>query len=122
MSQHGTNCTIRPARSSDFADIVALNQADLPHLSALTIDLLVRLGHMASYFRVAEVDDGVAGFLLAMPASAGYGSINFLWFKSRYPCFLYIDRVVVAEHQRRAGIASILYRDLQAHAEASGAS
>ena len=121
MSRHASKCTIRPARSDDLAALVALNQADLPHLSALTIESLARLGQMATYFLVAELDGVVAGFVLAMSPAAGYESINFRWFKSRYPSFLYIDRVVIAQERRRAGVASSLYRDLVAHAEASGA-
>lgn len=90
---------IRPARSTDSAEIVALNQADLLRLSPLTLASLDPLGQVASYFRVAEKGGHVAGFLLAMAAKAAYESVNFFWFKNRYASFLYIDRIVVA-HDR----------------------
>jgi len=112
--------TVRPAAPDDVATVVALNEADRPHLSGLTLSKLERLAGLASYFRVAEHEGKVAGFLLAIPSAAEHEGTNFLWFKSRYTeAFLYIDRVVVAASARRAGIASRLYRDLEANAGVS---
>lgn len=113
---------IRTAVAGDFAAVVALNEVDLPHLSALTVVSLERLAKIASYFCVAELDGRHAGFLLALPSEAQYESENFLWFQRRYSRFLYIDRVVVAGHARRAGIASQLYRDVEVQAGSSRAS
>ena len=109
-------------RASHLEDVLALNDADVSHLSAMSMAALERLAQLACYFRVAEVDGRLAGFLLAIPAAASHDSANFLWFKARYSGFVYVDRVVVAAHARRAGIASALYADLEASARASRAS
>jgi predicted GNAT superfamily acetyltransferase len=53
-----------------------------------------------------------AAFLLAFEQSADYDGGHFLWFRSRFDRFLYIDRVVVAEGQRRHGLGRALYADL----------
>ena len=106
----------------DLDAVLAMNQADVRHLSGLTAASLERLAKSASYLRIAQLDGRDAGFLLVLPAEASYASENFQWFKRRYSRFLYVDRVVVAPHARREGIASRLYRDLEVYAGASGAS
>ena len=113
---------LRAAAASDFAAILALNEADLPYLSPLSVRSLERLASIATYFSVADVDGRLAGFLLAVSSGADHDSANFLWFKRRYARFLYVDRIVVAAHARRAGIASELYRDLEVHVGLSDAS
>lgn len=113
---------LRTAVAGDLAAILILNEADLPYLSPLSAPALERLATIAAYFRVAEVDGRLAGFLLALAPEADHDSENFLWFKQRYARFLYIDRVVVAAHERRAGIASQLYTDLEAPARLSDVS
>ena len=58
--------------------------------------------------RIDELD----AFLLAFDQDAAYDSPNFLWFRERYPRFVYVDRVVVAGGGAWAGLARRLYRDL----------
>ena len=45
-------------------------------------------------------------FLLAFDQSAQYDSPNFLWFRSRYPRFVYVDRIVVVSSARGRGPAA----------------
>lgn len=103
----------------DIEAVLAINQASLPHVSALTREALERLCAMTSVFRVVERDGRVAAFLMAMTPDAAYESINFGWFKSRYPKFLYVDRVAVASAFQRSGFGSLLYRDVAERAQAS---
>jgi predicted GNAT superfamily acetyltransferase len=63
--------------------------------------------------------DGSA-FLIAFAAGSDYDGANFLWFKSRYEQFIYIDRVAVALQQRGKGLARVLYADLFNRAIADG--
>jgi predicted GNAT superfamily acetyltransferase len=51
---------------------------------------------------------------------AQYDSPNFLWFRSRYPRFVYVDRIVVASSARGRGLARRLYDDLFKQAIAAG--
>ena len=113
---------LRPAAPADLDAVLALNQAEVPHVSPLTRAGLERLVLLASSLRGAEAADGaIAGFLLALTPEAAYESLNFLWFQRRYPSFHYVDRVVVSSLHRRAGVASALYRDLEALAVKAGA-
>src|SRR4029077_11962843 len=57
-----------------------------------------------------------AGFadalLIAFDQDAHYDSGNFLWFRSRYARFVYVDRVVTAPEARGRRLASTLYSRL----------
>jgi predicted GNAT superfamily acetyltransferase len=59
-------------------------------------------------------------FILAFDQDADYDGENFLWFKSRYDKFVYVDRIVVAAAARGRGLARILYQGLFAAASAAG--
>jgi hypothetical protein len=89
--------------------LLALNNDHAEELSWLTPE---RLLHMAGQAfcarRIGEVD----AFLLAFDQSADYDSPNFLWFRERYPRFVYVDRIVVAASARGRGLARLLYDDL----------
>ena len=52
--------------------------------------------------------------------AADYDSVNYLWFRERYPAFVYVDRVVVADSARGRGLARALYDDLFVAAKAAG--
>ncbi|HEV2900996.1 MAG TPA: GNAT family N-acetyltransferase [Pseudaminobacter sp.] len=98
------------------AAILALNNAHAAELSWLEPAELSRLLDEAFHARrIGEVD----AFLLAFDQDARYDSPNFEWFRARYPRFVYVDRVVVAEHARGRGYARRLYADLFDHAARS---
>ena len=95
------------------ADVLALNNAHAMELSLLDANELASLLGSAFYARsIGSVD----AFLLAFDEKATYDSPNYLWFRDRYPRFVYVDRVVVAPAARRRGLARVLYSDLFHHA------
>ena len=104
---------IRDVRPEELTHLLALNQSNLPHVGSISLSEIQHLYGQASYFRAAEYNDRVLGFLIAFEPHADYGSLNFLWFKKRYPQFVYIDRIITTAEARRKGIASALYRDLE---------
>jgi predicted GNAT superfamily acetyltransferase len=65
--------------------------------------------------------DAVLGFVLALPPGVDYASENYRWFSERGAAFLYVDRIVVAEGQRSAGLGAVLYAAVFAAARADGA-
>ena len=58
--------------------------------------------------------------LIAFDQDATYDSPNFAWFKSRHLRFVYVDRIIVAEHARERGIARLLYERLAEKARQAG--
>jgi predicted GNAT superfamily acetyltransferase len=97
--------------------VLALNNEHATELSWLDADRLIELvGRAFLARRIGAVD----AFLLAFDQDADYDSPNFLWFRSRYPRFVYVDRIVVAGSSRGRGHARRLYDDLFRHALRAG--
>jgi uncharacterized protein len=115
-----SNFQFRAATRSDFPAILTLNCQSEQFLSPLDLPKLIRISNQASFFQVAMVAGNVAGFLLAFLPQADYDNPNFLWFKARYPDFVYIDRIVIAEDFRGHHLATQFYADLQAQAISRG--
>lgn len=112
---------LRPATSSDFPRILALNHASVQYLSALTPERLALLHGQAALHWVVEDDAGaVAAFLLAFREGSAYDSVNYRWFAERHARFLYIDRVVVDASARGTGAGTLLYRAVFDHAAQQG--
>ena len=97
--------------------LLALNNAHAQELSWLEPERLQHL--VAQAFRARRIGH-LDAFLLAFDQDADYDSPNFLWFRARYPRFVYVDRIVVAESARGSGCARGLYQDLFEQAEKAG--
>ncbi len=110
------NLQIRDVRTDDLEHLLELNQSNLPHVGSIFFQRLEHLHNQALYFRVAESDGQITGFLIVFDPAADYDSLNFLWFKERYESFVYIDRIVIAPEARRKGIGFRLYKDLETFA------
>jgi len=114
-------------RSVDAADmlrdetlgrgLLALNNAHAQELSWLEAERLEYLiGEAFLARRIGRLD----AFMLAFDQDARYDSPNFIWFRARYPRFVYVDRIVVAPTARGRGCARRLYDDLFEHAVRAG--
>ena len=97
--------------------LLALNNAHAVELSWLDVARLKLLVKQAFYAR--RIGDADA-FLLALDQTAIYDSPNYLWFRQRYPRFVYVDRVAVASPARGRGHARRLYADLFRRAITAG--
>jgi predicted GNAT superfamily acetyltransferase len=93
--------------------LLALNNAHAQELSWLEAE---RLEYLISEAFLARRIGHVDAFLLAFDQDARYDSPNFIWFRARYPRFVYVDRIVVAPSARGRGCARRLYADLFEHA------
>ncbi|MDR2012396.1 MAG: GNAT family N-acetyltransferase [Rhodanobacter sp.] len=109
--------SIRDVRPYELDSVLALNNAAGSTILPLDISSLHVLSEQASYFRLAEIDGHIAGFLLALREDADYGSLNFRWFHERYPSYVYIDRIVVAKPYRGFGLGRVFYADVTSYAE-----
>jgi uncharacterized protein len=97
--------------------LLELNNAHAQELSWLEPERLEYLvGEAFLARRIGDLD----AFMLAFDQNARYDSPNFLWFRARYPRFVYVDRIVVAASARGRGWARRLYHDLFEHAVRSG--
>jgi len=108
---------IRDVREHDLDAVLALNNTAGRSILALDAAQLRYFHDHADYFRVAEIDGQLAGFLIALREGGDYLSPNYRWFAARYPQFLYIDRIVIANAFRRHGLGRVFYSDVHSYAE-----
>jgi predicted GNAT superfamily acetyltransferase len=99
---------------SDLDEVLALNEASVPHVNSLALRELQWFLEHAPYFRLIRHDGGIAGFLIGLGPGLEYRSPNYRYFCARHEVFGYVDRVAVAPEARRLGIASRLYEDYAA--------
>ncbi len=107
---------LRELTTEDIDWALPLNQAHVTELSSLTAP---RFGQLRTRAFMASAL-GRAAFLLTFDQDADYDSVNFHWFKARYPRFVYVDRIVVDDCARGQGAARTLYEALFAVARAAG--
>ncbi len=104
---------IRDFQLQDIKAVHALNEGAVPNMNSLTELQLMGLIAKSAYAKVAVVNGGVAGFMLALGEGQAYKSLNYRWFSHNCENFVYIDRIVVAEKFRGHGIATKFYRDIE---------
>ena len=97
--------------------LLALNNAHAVELSWLGPE---RLRHLVAAAFLARRIGEADALLLAFDQDADYDSPNFLWFRSRFRRFVYVDRVVVAPNARGRGYARRMYRELFERAARAG--
>lgn len=100
---------ISKIEQSDFAEVLALNEESVPHVSSISGNELQWFSDNAVFLQIAKIDDRFAGFLIGLRPGTGYVSPNYRWFCDNYEDFAYVDRVAVSKWARRQGVAESLY-------------
>lgn len=108
---------IEPVSALEEPAVLALNNAHAAELSWLEPERLSFLLGQAFYARRIGT---LEAFIMTFDQDAVYDSPNFLWFRARYPRFVYVDRVVAAPDARGRGHARRLYTDLFVSAQRAG--
>jgi uncharacterized protein len=109
--------SIRDVQAHELDAVLALNNAAGPGILPMDAARIRFFWENAEYFRVAEEDGLLAGFLIALSHRAPHSSSNFLWFRERFPEFMYVDRVVIASSRRSSGVGRVFYGDVQSFSE-----
>jgi uncharacterized protein len=112
---------LRAMTDADTYAVLSLNASNVDVTGPLDVERLEEIRSKAARADVVEVDGWIAAFALVLPPDADYDSANFVWFRERYgDDFLYLDRVVVSQANRRSGIAGMIYDAAEADASARG--
>ena len=111
---------IRNARPEDYDFILKVNEVNVEVLSPMPMERMLWLKEMSDMFVVAEVNGELAAFLIAIREGQPYDSENYVWFSEQYPQFLYIDRIVIDEPFRAAGLGRALYQAVKDRAIETG--
>jgi predicted GNAT superfamily acetyltransferase len=111
-----TNVTLREVAAEDFPDILRLNASVSELTSEMALPRLQAMCAQPGFHRCIFVDGRFAGFILAMRENADYKNVNFAYFASRYPNFLYVDRIVVEPAFKGLQLGSRIYAEAFAYA------
>ncbi|HLY07373.1 MAG TPA: GNAT family N-acetyltransferase [Rhizomicrobium sp.] len=95
--------------SADLDALLALSNAHEKEIGNFTKTEFSEL--VALSFRTRMTGERDA-FLIALSERAPENAPNWRWFAARFPRFVYIDRVVVAEGSRKRGLGTLLYTDV----------
>lgn len=102
--------TVRHATQADLAAVLAMNNQAVPAVNGHTEASLTELWSKSTELLIADVDGDCAGFLLLLDGPGrDYESANYAWFSATYDSFYYVDRIVVGQDYRGAGIGRALY-------------
>ena len=115
-----TDLQIRPIAIQDATTqtmLLTLNNANAEKTSFLTAQ---KWQSMIGAAFTATCVRGPAALVIAFDQDADYDSVNFKWFRERLSRFVYIDRIVVGEHHRGAGLARSMYDDLFERGRSAG--
>ena len=99
---------VGPITADDFAWVLDLNR--LNEVATSPLDEAKLAGMIAASFVAVALPQ--AAFLISFDQDSAYDSPNFLWFRERLPRFVYVDRIVVSEQERGAGMARAFYEGL----------
>src|SRR5215469_14016193 len=102
---------------ADLDVLLALSNAHEKEIGIFTKEAFAEL--VALSFRTRMTGERDA-FLIALSEHAPEIAPNWRWFAARFPRFVYIDRVVVAEDSRKRGLGSLLYNDVMEAARGAG--
>jgi len=102
-----------PSDIGETSELLRLNNDHATELSFLTADAMNRL--VENSFMACRVGAADA-FVIAHDQDADHDSLNYLWFRQRFPRFVYIDRIVVDPRRRGLGLARTLYEAVFAKA------
>lgn len=100
---------VRSMQPSDYNWALALNNAELPHVTPFNRYNFPRFVELAAWAAVAVEDHKPVGFAILFLPGSTYSSENYRWVAKRYTRFLYLDRVVVEPSHRGKGIGRALY-------------
>lgn len=108
LSRH-VGYSVRPLSASDAAELAPLNDAASPAVPVTSANDLARLIAIAELALGIEREGVLVGFVIAIAPGADYDSENFRYFEARSANHLYVDRIVIAESERGAGLGVVLY-------------
>lgn len=104
---------LRPLEAADIPVVVELNNAAYPAVPIFDAQQMADLVALAAQAIVAEREGAVIGFLVTIGPDSAYDSENYVFFTERAAASgtgcLYIDRIVIGEQARGAGLGRRLY-------------
>ena len=105
---------VRNIKSADLTRVLAINNANTPGVSELTLsELETDITNCLHALAIDNEHGEVCGFCITFAPDAPAAGVNHQWFAERYASFGYLDRIAIDPTYQNLGLGVLLYQSVE---------
>ena len=105
---------VRNIESADLTRVLAINNANTPGVSELTLsELETDITNCLHALAIDNEHGEVCGFCITIAPDAPAAGVNHQWFAERYASFVYLDRIAIDPTYQNLGLGVLLYQSVE---------
>jgi hypothetical protein len=107
---------VRNIISTDVTRVLAINNANTPAVSELTMDELESDLRNSLHALAIDNEHGeTCAFCITFDPDAPDAGANHQWFAERFASFVYLDRIAIDPDYQNRGLGALLYQTVEQH-------
>ena len=105
---------VRNIKSADLTRVLAINNANTPGVSELTLsELETDITNCLHALAIDNEHGEVCAFCITFAPDAPAAGVNHGWFAERYASFVYLDRIAIDPTYQNLGLGVLLYQSVE---------
>ena len=105
---------VRNIKSADLTRVLAINNANTPGVSELTLsELETDITNCLHALAIDNEHGEVCAFCITFAPDAPAAGANHRWFAERYASFVYLDRIAIDPTYQNLGLGVLLYQSVE---------
>ena len=105
---------VRNIEITDVARVLAINNANTPGVSELTLsELETDITNCLHALTIDNEHGEVCAFCITFAPDAPNAGVNHQWFAERYASFVYLDRIAIDPTYQNLGLGVLLYQSVE---------
>ena len=105
---------VRNIKSADLTRVLAINNANTPGVSELTLsELETDITNCLHALAIDNEHGEVCAFCITFAPDAPAAGVNHQWFAERYASFVYLDRIAIDPTYQNLGLGVLLYQSVE---------
>ena len=105
---------VRNIKSADLTRVLAINNANTPGVSELTLsELETDITNCLHALAIDNEHGEVCAFCITFAPDAPDAGVNHQWFAERYASFVYLDRIAIDPSYQNLGLGVLLYQSVE---------
>ena len=105
---------VRNIKSADLTRVLAINNANTPGVSELTLsELETDIKNCLHALAIDNEHGEVCAFCITFAPDAPDAGVNHQWFAERYASFVYLDRIAIDPSYQNLGLGVLLYQSVE---------
>ena len=105
---------VRNIKSADLTRVLAINNANTPGVSELTLsELETDITNCLHALAIDNEHGEVCAFCITFAPDAPDAGVNHRWFAERYASFVYLDRIAIDPTYQNLGLGVLLYQSVE---------